>query len=689
MNMTFNSRVLLLAVLPLLAGAVKIDVSQDHADALYRAGEQAVFTVSVKDDGGTLLKSGEAKWTLDNFGTKSLGSGEVNLADGNPFTVRGKMDEEGFLRLHVKTAAKSIVWGVGYDVEKIRQAEPCPADFDDYWNSEKARLEREVPLDPRMTLDESHSTDEFNCYRVSFATFGGKRVYGFLAVPKDAASAPFRVRVSVPGAGAGGTFTRTVPGQITLFMNVHTFEPESTHEAQDAAMKRQNAALVEKFGLPDKNAYCALAGIAESREDYFYHDVMLGINRAVDWVCARPDVDLSNVSYFGSSQGGGFGLFLNYLNTHFTKAFVAVCAITGHYGFRQNRMSGWPRLIDGQPPAKRAVAERNAAYFDGVNFAARIRTPIRFLVSFADMTCPPADVYAAYNVCPSSDKAMLNAIGSGHSWFDWHARSLKTPAGFDYEKWLRVPRRMRFGCQMWGVKEFWEKNPEKGFAEVFPKLRAMGYEGVQSMAFWKIDQDRLEAMLKANGLSLADMPVNFEHVEGTNVTTTVAFCRRFGVDFVYIPWFKGKTADEWRAFCDRLDAAGRRLAPYGIRVGYHNHVHEFTEQLQGEYPANILKGDGEVNLELDIGPVAESGNDAPSWIAALSGRVPGMHAKPYGASAAGAPGDVQDWPKVIAAARKAGVKWFVVECEKRKDTYDDVAASAAYLKPLLQSSADR
>ena len=243
--------------------------------------------------------------------------------------------------------------------------------------------------------------------------------------------------------------------------------------------------------------------------------------------------------------------------------------------------------------------------------------------------------------------------------------------------------KMRLGCQMWGVKEFWEKNPEKGFAEVFPKLRAMGYEGVQSMAFWKVDPDRLEALLKANGLALADMPVNFEHVEGTNIENSVAFCRRFGVDFVYIPWFKGKTADEWRAFCGRLAAAGKRLEPYGIRIGYHNHVHEFTEPLGGELPANILKADRNVNLELDIGPVAESGNDAPAWIAALSGRVPGMHAKPHGATAAGAPGDVQDWPKVVDAARKAGVKWFVVECEKRKDTYDDVAASAAYLKPLL------
>lgn len=432
----------LACVASLVSSAAKIEVSQDHADALYRVGEEASFSVAVRDDSGALLKSGEAKWTLDNFGTVKLSAGSANLADGNPFIIRGKMEEEGFLRLRVSAASNSVVWGVGYDVEKIRQSEPCPADFDAYWASEKARLDREVPLDPKMTLDERHSTTVYNCYRVSFATFNGKRVYGFLAVPKDASAAPFRVRVSVPGAGPGATYTRTVPGEIALVMNVHTFEPEATYEAQGVTMKRQNVALAERFGLPDKGAYCSLAGIAESREEYFYHDVMLGIDRAVDWVCARPDVDLANVSYSGSSQGGGFGLFLTYLNSHFTKAFVAVCAITGHYGYRQNRMNGWPRLIDGQPSAKRAIAERNAAYFDGVNFAARVRTPIRFLVSFADMTCPPANVYAAYNVCPSSDKAIVNAIGSGHSWFAWHAKSLKTEAGFDHEKWLRIPNKV-------------------------------------------------------------------------------------------------------------------------------------------------------------------------------------------------------------------------------------------------------
>ena len=70
-------------------------------------------------------------------------------------------------------------------------------------------------------------------------------------------------------------------------------------------------------------------------------------------------------------------------------------------------------------------------------------------------------------------------------------------------------------------------------------------------------------------------------------------------------------------------------------------------------------------------------------IAKMAGRVPSIHAKPVGATAAGAVGERQDWPKVLAAADRAGVKWCVVECEWRKDTYEDIAASAKCLRPMV------
>ena len=33
--------------------------------------------------------------------------------------------------------------------------------------------------------------------------------------------------------------------------------------------------------------------------------------------------------------------------------------------------------------------------------------------------------------------------------------------------------------------------------------------------------------------------------------------------------------------------------------------------------------------------------------------------------------------------QKAGVKWLVVECEKRQNTYEDIEASAKNLRPLV------
>jgi len=246
---------------------------------------------------------------------------------------------------------------------------------------------------------------------------------------------------------------------------------------------------------------------------------------------------------------------------------------------------------------------------------------------------------------------------------------------------------MRLGCQLWGVKNMWFDKPDKlaAFADLLPKVKAMGYDGVQCGSFIRVDPDGLEKVLKENGLSVVDQPISFDDVEDdAKLPATVAFCRRFDVDFLYIPWYDGKTAEEWRAFCRRLDAAEAKLAPYGIRVGYHHHIHELTTKVDGELPWDILTGPGGARLEMDIGPVLEGGRVPAEEIAKMRGRLPsGIHAKPLGATAAGADGDMQDWPKVVAAAERSGVKWLVVECEKRQDTFDDIAESARYLRPLV------
>ena len=187
---------------PVWANQVKVE--QDRVSALYAAGETATFRVRITDDGGKALTNGAATWTLDNFGTVKVAEGTADLASGNPFVVRGKLDEPGFLRLTVRSGKASAVWSVGYDVGGIRQDEPRPVDFDAYWAGERARLRREVPLDPRCEKVERLSTADWTTYRISFATFNAKRVWGFMTVPTKGRP-PFRCRVRICDAGGGAT----------------------------------------------------------------------------------------------------------------------------------------------------------------------------------------------------------------------------------------------------------------------------------------------------------------------------------------------------------------------------------------------------------------------------------------------------------------------------------------------------
>lgn len=241
-------------------------------------------------------------------------------------------------------------------------------------------------------------------------------------------------------------------------------------------------------------------------------------------------------------------------------------------------------------------------------------------------------------------------------------------------------RKIRLGCQMWSIKTLWEKD----LPGALQAIKGFGFEGVQCAAFWKQDAKRLHALLEDNGLVLADMPVQPDQLKPEQRNKTVDFVKSFGVDFVYVPWFGGKTAEDWKRFADGLASAAEALEPQGIRVGYHNHVTEFTQKWNGAGPLDILSSqDAKICFELDVGHCKMAGEDPAAWLRKLSGRVPSIHAGPAGGNALGEREDKMDWKTVVPLCRKIGVRWVVVECEARQNTYDDVKASIAFLKGIV------
>ena len=214
----------------LAASAATYKVDIDRQEGIYRCGETATFTARLLSTNG--LASGRKPCaTLDNFGKSVLTNMPFDVtATGVVLTVSGTLREPGFLRLSLpvtKERADPFVFSVGFEPEKIEKGSPSPADFDSFWAEARARLAREVPLDPQVVRIPERSTADFDFYRVSFATFG-RRVHGYMSVPTDKSKAPWPVDFGVNAAGFG-SWTNDMKDDkdsIRVQFSVYPFPPD-------------------------------------------------------------------------------------------------------------------------------------------------------------------------------------------------------------------------------------------------------------------------------------------------------------------------------------------------------------------------------------------------------------------------------------------------------------------------------
>lgn len=399
------------------ARAFQVSVSGPDWGVPRKPGEKVTFTVRfAAPDAETapLLAGLAATVTVDNFGSRRQFEKTVPLRPDSEVVCSGTLREPGFLRIRIEAPGflpnQGRPWqrSVPFAPERIAKVGACPADFDAFW-AKAVREAEKVPLDPEMELnpDKGRSVcgGKYDVYNVSFATVANRRVYGYLCIPKGG-KGPYPLRVQVPGAGYGLWSWQPNPkgsaDEVYLFMTVF---PWKTWAPPAGAYEKLQADCYAKYGL---RGYGYIgAGLSEGAAHDFYYPVILGINRAVSWAAARPEVDASRVGYYGISQGGAFGLYLTYLNPHVRKCVSTVTAFSDllceSVGRQASIENGW---FDYDDPVRAARAKRNSPYLDTANFASKIRKPVRFVTGQCDWICPPHTVYAAYNVCPSPDKAI-------------------------------------------------------------------------------------------------------------------------------------------------------------------------------------------------------------------------------------------------------------------------------------------
>lgn len=251
----------------------------------------------------------------------------------------------------------------------------------------------------------------------------------------------------------------------------------------------------------------------------------------------------------------------------------------------------------------------------------------------------------------------------------------------------------RIAVQLWSVKD----EVRKDFDGTLARLAALGFQGVEfagEFGRYAGDGASLKTFLDNTGLHCAGAHVDFAALSPARLDATTRFYKSAGCTTLIIAMdARAATVDGASAVARELTEVSIRLAPLGMRVGYHNHGEEMTGT-DGKTPwdAIAVGTPHAVVLQLDIGWTTYAGKDPAALVRRYPGRTLSAHFKAKfakgesGTSIIGQ--DKTDWLSVLGAVRSAGgTEWIVLEQEEYPDgmgQLESVAASMQGLQAVLK-----
>jgi len=241
----------------------------------------------------------------------------------------------------------------------------------------------------------------------------------------------------------------------------------------------------------------------------------------------------------------------------------------------------------------------------------------------------------------------------------------------DNQKGKVMPTQPKTSVQLWSVKD----DVKADFKGTMVKLADMGFEGVEFAGdFGPFAEDgaALKAFLNSLGLQGSGAHIGFDALNDENFDKTVAFYQALGVDMLIVPWDERAWHPEGvKTLVKELNIIAKKLAPHGIKAGYHNHDQEFNDYKGATYWDYIAKNTGrEVVLQLDVGWTNYASKDPIEYVKRYPNRTITTHYKirtPKGSTDLSPiiGEDSFDWLALSKTNQTVGgTLWFVVEQEE-------------------------
>ena len=233
------------------------------------------------------------------------------------------------------------------------------------------------------------------------------------------------------------------------------------------------------------------------------------------------------------------------------------------------------------------------------------------------------------------------------------------------------------GLQLYSLRAEFTRN----VPETLAKVHDFGIKYVELASTYNLTPEKLKEMLAANKLTAISGHFPFERYRD-DAEAVAKDAKALGLKYAGCAWIPHEGAfdeKECRAAIEVFNKAGEALAKQGIRFFYHVHGFEFQPHGQGTL-LDLLMAETNpklVHYQMDVLWIIFPGQDPVKLLEKYKGRWELMHLKDLkkGVATGELTGhtDVKNnvilgagqvnWPAVLQAAKKAGIKYYFIEDE--------------------------
>jgi len=225
---------------------------------------------------------------------------------------------------------------------------------------------------------------------------------------------------------------------------------------------------------------------------------------------------------------------------------------------------------------------------------------------------------------------------------------------------------MKIGAQLYSVREFTQNIQD--FENTIKRIAAMGYDNVQVSGIGPIAVQDVADICSAFSIEIAITHTPLDRIIN-DTAQVIADHATMGAKYIGVgalPWGTGNKKEGYVNFVRDIAKASQAIKDAGYQFMYHNHDFEFTKfdgKTGMEYLMDSLPTAG---FTLDTYWVQVGGGDPAFWIEKYAGRVDVIHIKDLvivdgqQRMAEIYEGNL-NWDAIFAAAKKAGVKYAMIE----------------------------